>query len=267
MSVLLLLALAASPTYSEAGSPPQTPPRVSATVSANIPKQELEKESQVKSVLGLGTTDYKSGMYEKAVGELQQAVDLSSTLNAADQENARFLYATEALEYLANSYVKLKRYRDAEASCQHWITFAEQAKPYESSTATAFVVLASVHGNQGEWDKAAHDLAQGTALLDRCIDHFKKSDEYDSQDIVANNDRNSKGKLLLYVGNLNANRGETKQAFSAYEEAFTICEEFKASSAVLLQITNNALQVARSAGQSDQIALWQSRNKGLQGKN
>jgi tetratricopeptide (TPR) repeat protein len=264
MSVWLLLALAASPTHSEAGFPGQAPPRVSPSVSANIPKQELEKESQVKSLLGLGTTDYKGGMYEKAVGELQQALDLSSTLNGADQENARFLYTTEALEYLGNSYLELKRYQDAETTYQRWITFAEQAEPFESSTATAFVLLASVHGNRSEWDKAMQDLAQGIALLDRCIDHFKKSDEYDSQDVVANDVRRQKAKLLAYLGNLYANRGETGQALSSYQAALEICQKFRASKAVRAQVVGNALQVAMATGQSDQAALWQSRQKALE---
>jgi tetratricopeptide (TPR) repeat protein len=245
----------------------KTPPKPSVTTSAGIPREELKKEAELKKVMDAGQEAYRQGKYDEAISRFQEALELARHLSGKDEEQVRLFTSDEALAKTGLSYLQLHQYERAEATFTTLLDLRKQNLPFDSSVSGALVDLAQVDVMEGNLSRAEAHLAEAVAYTKECVNHFKHSDAYDAQDIVANGDRRLLAQLHTYLGNVYANQGKFDQALAAYEEAFLIGDRFKADPKSQLQIVNSALSIAQLAKREDKCEVWRGRYKGLQEKN
>lgn len=229
LSINILAALLAFQCTIAASRSATEPAGAQAGASAHIPKQELQREAQLKKLSDSAEEAYQRGNYEQALNEFQQVIAFCKQLTADDEKDVRFSSMDKALDGMAGSYTKLGRYKEAEAAYLQLVALRKEAAPYDSSTAGAYAELAALHGLERDWAKAQDYMSQAVSYVDECISHFKKSDDYDPQDRIANGDRSLKATLLMYLGNVYGNQGNFQEALSRYDEAYQTAEKFRAS--------------------------------------
>jgi tetratricopeptide (TPR) repeat protein len=236
------------------------------TVSAGIPKEQLNREAALKRVMDDGRQAYREGRYDQAISRFQEALDLTKNLEPKGEGRIRLWTTNDALAQIGNAYLQLHQFEKAEANFTTLLEFRKQNLQYDSSVSGAFESLAAVAAMQNNFPSAEDHLKQGIAYIDECINRFKRSDTYDSQDIVANDDRKFKARLQMELANVCSNEGKFDEAFSAFEEAFQIGEKFKAEPKFQIQIVTSAINVAGLAKRADKLKVWQDREKALQVK-
>jgi tetratricopeptide (TPR) repeat protein len=240
--------------------------RTRSTVSAGIPKEQLDKEAELKKVMDDGRETYREKKYDQAMARFQKALELTKNLDPKSEEYARLWTTNDALAQIGNCYLQLHQFDKAEVDFTTLLEFRKQNLPYDSSVGGAFENLAVVDAMQNHFTSAEDHLKQGITYMDDCINHFKRSDTYDPQDIITNNDQKLKARLQMELANVYANERKFDEALSTYEEAFQIGDKFKAEPKSQIQIVSNAIGVAELANRGDQLKRWQDRNEALQGK-
>jgi tetratricopeptide (TPR) repeat protein len=240
--------------------------KTGSTVSAGIPKAELDREAELKRVMDEGREAYRERKYDQALSRFQEALELTKHLDSKNGGNVLLFTTSDALAQIGYCNIQLHQLEKAETNFTTLLEFRKQNLRYDSSVGGAFENLAVVEAMQNNLSGAEDRLKQAIAYMDECINHFKRSDAYDPQDIVANDDRKFKARLQMELANVYANRGKFDEAFSAYEEAFQIGDKFKAEPTSQIQIVNSAMSVAELAKRADKLKVWQDRNEALQAK-
>ena len=138
---------------------------------------------------------------------------------------------------------------------------------FDSSVALALVDLAQVAIVENDFSNAEAHLAEAVAYTEGCVNHFKHSDTYDAQDIVANGDRKLLAQLHTYLGNVYASQSKYDQALASFEEAFQIGHKFKVDPNFQLQVASGAMKIAELAKREDKGEVWRTRYRALQEKN
>jgi tetratricopeptide (TPR) repeat protein len=260
--LLLLLEGLAQPNMTRAMQDGQS--KTGTSVSAGIPKEELAREAELKKVMDGGREAYGTGKYNQAISSFQEALELTKNLDPKNEQYARLWTTDDALAQIGNCFLQLHQLEKAEADFKTLLEFRKQDLPYDSSVAGAYEDLAVVNVMQANFSSAEDRLKQGIAYADECISHFKHSDIYDPQDIVANGDRRLKARLQMELANVYSNHGKFDEALSAYEEAFQTGDKFKVEPKSQIQVVNNAINVAQLAKQTDKLKVWQDRSAALQ---
>jgi tetratricopeptide (TPR) repeat protein len=242
------------------------PPKTSTTVHARVPKEQLQREAELKKLMDAGLEAFGKGKYQEAILRFQEALEFTKRLDAKDEEYARLWTTNDALAKMGHSYLQLREYSRAATTYATLLEFRKRSTPFDSSVAAAYENLAVVYAMQGDWAGAQSNLRLGIAYLEDCINHFKTSDGYDPQDIVANGDRKHKARLLMELATVCANQGKFDDAFSSFEEAFQTGDRFKVEAKSLLEVTRGAVRVAELARRDDKLKIWTDREKALQAK-
>jgi len=245
----------------------KTTPTGSSTTSAGISKEELKKEAEVKKALDAARDAYRYGKYDEALTGFQQALELAKHLDGADEEQVQLFASDEALAKTGLCYLQLHQYVNAEKTFTTLLELRKQKMPFDSSAAGALMDLAQVDVMENDFSRAEAHLAEAVAYTEGCVNHFKQSDTYDAQDIVANGDRRLLARLHTYLGNIYASQRKFDQALASYEEAFQIGEKFKADPKSQLQVVSGAMKIAELANREDKGEVWRTRYKALQEKN
>lgn len=240
--------------------------KASSSASASIPKGELDIEAELKRVMQDGHNAYRAGKYDGALSRFQEALKLTKTLDPKIAGNVLIFTTDDALAQMGNCQLQLHQLEDAQSNFRALLEWRKQNLRYDSSVAVAFENLAVVDTMQNDFAKAGDHLKQGITYVDECISHFKSSDAYSPQDIVANDDRRLKSRLKLELANVYANQGKYDDALSACEEAFQIGDKFRSAPKAQLQIVSTAITVAKLANRADKVEMWEQRNKSLQEK-
>jgi tetratricopeptide (TPR) repeat protein len=240
--------------------------KASSSVSAGISKEELAREKELKKVMDGGREASRAGKYDQAISIFQEALELTKNLDVKSAEDVRLWTTDDALAQVGNCHLQLHQLEKAEADFKTLLEFRKQNLPYDSSVAGAYESLAVVNVMQTNFASAEDRLKQGITYVDECISHFKHSDSYDSQDIVANGDRRLKARLQMELANVYSNDGKFDEALSAYEEAFQIGAKFKAEPNSQIQVVTNAINAATLSKQTDKLKVWQDRSAALQVK-
>jgi tetratricopeptide (TPR) repeat protein len=213
-----------------------------------------------------GHDAYREAKYDQALSRFQEALKLTKSLDPKIAGNVLVFTTDDALAQIGNCYLQLHQLESAQSSFTALMEWRKQNLQYDSSVAVAFENLAVVDTMKNDFAKAGNHLKQGIAYIDDCINHFKSSDTYSPQDIVANDDRRLKSRLNLELANVYANLGKYDDALTAYEEAFQIANKFRAPPKAQTQIVSTAITVARLANRTDKLEMWEERNKTLEGK-
>jgi tetratricopeptide (TPR) repeat protein len=240
-----------------------TTPKTTATVTAGVPKEELDKEARFKDLIGEGIRLYDEGKYEEARPHFRSAAEFTEQLHDKD---AKYHSLDDALRYLGQSFIMLKQYQDAEAIYSRRLAAQKEYLQFDSATAGSLQVLGELEALQNHWNHAEDYYKQSAAYLDECIQHFKHSDSYDPQDIVANNDRTQKSGLLMYLAAAYAREGKRQDAVATNEQAYSLGEKFHAQPALLLQIVQNSIAILRGTAQADELNTWLQREGHLKAK-
>ena len=262
--LLLLIGGLAQPTVTPAIQGGQQ--KTGVTVSAGIPKEQLDREAELKRVMDEGREAHREKKYDLAISRFQEALELTKNLDRKNQEDARLWTTDDALTQISNCYLQLHQLEKAETSFTALLEFRKQNLTYDSSIAVALEDLAVVDVMQNNLSRGEDHLKQGIVYIGECINHFQRSDTYDPQDIVANDDRKLKARLHMELANLYAHQGKFDEALSAYEEAYQIGDKFKAEPKSQSAVVSNAISVAELANRPDKLKVWQGRNAALQVK-
>ena len=210
--------------------PRTTSPTTTVTVTADVPKDELEKERRVDEALKKGRDAYAAQRYQEALPYFLSAVQLAERL----REN-KSRYLEQGLKYVGDCYRELHRYQEAETA---YIRRSEVQKDWpgtlDGSYAANFLYLAVVQMLQQNWEKAEEYCSKSIATYEQAIQHFKRSDEYDESDIVANDDRREESEVLYYLAIIYANEGKDEKALATREKGYTLGEKFHATPESLL---------------------------------
>ena len=242
------------------------PPKSSVNVSAHIPKEQLERETELKKLMDAGQEAFHQGKYEQAISLYQQALDFTKRLDPKEEGQILVMTTSHALADLGNSYLGLHQYSKAKTTFASLLEFGQKNLPFDSSVAGAFEDLAVVDGAQGNWPAAEDYLRRGIAYVEECVNHFKRSDTYNPQDIVANGDRRLEMRMLTEIGNVYANQSDFDAALSAYEVAFQIGDRFKADPESQRRVIDSAVRIAQLSRRNDQLNSWVNRSKALLAK-
>jgi tetratricopeptide (TPR) repeat protein len=232
-------------------------------VSAGISKEQLNREAELKRVMDGARQAYREGKYDQAISGFQKALELTKNLDPKNEGYPRLWTTNDALAGIGNCYLQTHELEKAETDFTALLEFRKQNLSYDSSVGGAFENLAVVDAMQNKLASAEDRLKQAIDYVDECINHFKSSDAYAPQDIVANDDRKFKARLQMELANVYANQGKFDEAFSTYEVAFQTGDKFKAEPKSQLQIVNSAITAAGLAKRADILKVWQERNEAL----
>ncbi|HET9178701.1 MAG TPA: hypothetical protein VFQ24_10140 [Terriglobia bacterium] len=260
LSTVLVFSMVRGGRAPNSASPPQG---TSATVHAGISKEELEKETRVDEFLEGASQELRRKDYPKAIKQAESALDFVSQVQDAYRRNRA---TDDALDYLGKSYIYLREFQQAEEVYHRRLALERKYETFESSIAGNLQMLGMIEGAQGRWGPAISFYLQSSRYLDECIQHYKKSDDYDPQDIVANNQRRQKSELLLYLGAAYSQEGKIVEALRSCDEAYLLGEKFHAQPASLMRIAEAAIGLLKGSGQSNGLDMWQAREKSLRSR-
>lgn len=230
-------------------------------VGAKPTKEEIEEynaEGPIETALDKASKTYARGDIENALIQYQSVVRMAEPLK---YQETRGKYLSTAYGRIGDCYFKFKRYQEAERIYQQrfeylriWpgILDSEYAQNYES--------IALVKIVQEQWHEAEGPLQQAISLLNQQIDHFKKSDDYDEQDVVANDVRGSQDTALNLLAVVCYHEGRYPDALTLLERAYLQGEKFHAPQATLKLIVDNGLEAAKAAGNLVAGAIWLKRS-------
>lgn len=231
-----------------------------ATVSAGISKQELEDEARVKARIKEGIQALKTSKYDNAGAEFVSAIHLA---NQVGDEKVKNALRDEALGFLGQACIMMREYGRAESTYLERLALEQKYLQFDSSVAGTMQVLGQLNAAQSRWDKAEDYYQRSSAYLEGCIDHYKHSDSFEANDIVANNDRRQKSVLLNYLAVAEANGGKTELAANTFEQAYVLGQRFRTPPTSLLPIVENAIAMLRATGPNKTLNAWLEREQKL----
>jgi tetratricopeptide (TPR) repeat protein len=229
-------------------------------VGAGLTKEEIEEskvESPIETALQDARMAYQQQAYDVALDKYKSVVQLSQPLKS---EASRNKYLGFAYGGVGRCYLALHRYAEAEEIYQrrfHYLKVwpgvmdSEYALNYES--------LGLARMGQQDWKRAEDPLRQAISTFDRQIAHFKKSDEYSGQDIVANADRADQDMALSLLAVVLYRERRYADALALLGRAYDQGYSFHAPAKYMVQIVNTALVVATAASDTTARNTWLKR--------
>ena len=231
-----------------------------ATAHAGISKEELRREARFNEILKGARQALRKKDFVKAIRLAQSAIDFAPQIQDQYQRNRA---TDDALDCLGKSYIGLREFKEAESVYQQRLGVERKYEKFDSSIAGNLQMLGMIEGVQGRWASAESFYLQSSKYLDDCIQHFKKSDDYDPQDIVANNIRLQKSELLFYLAVAYSHEGKFDDALKSCDEAYHLGKKFHAPPPSLGRIVEGAIGLIESSGQLSKLDAWRAREKAL----
>src|SRR5437867_8995442 len=102
------------------------PPKSSGTVSAHIPKEQLEREAELKKLMDTGQEAFHQGKYEQAISLYQRALDFTKRLDQKEEGQILVMTTSNALADLGNSYLQLHRFGEAKTTFTSLLEFRQK---------------------------------------------------------------------------------------------------------------------------------------------
>jgi tetratricopeptide (TPR) repeat protein len=232
----------------------------SGTVQAGISKEELKIEGHFDEILESARHALSEKDFAKVIVQAESALDLARQIRDPYQ---KYKAMDNALDCLGSSYIGMHKFQQAEAVYKRRLEVKRKYEEFESSIAGNLQMLGMLEAAQVHWEAAESFYSQSNKYLDDCIQHFKKSDDYDPQDIVANDDRRQKSQLLFYLAVAYSHEGKFGEALRSCDEAYLLGEKFHAKPASLIRIVEGAIGLINSSGQSSTLDTWRGREKAL----
>ncbi len=230
------------------------------TVHAGISKEELKIEGHFDEILESARRALAEKDFAKAIVEAESALDFARQIRDQYQ---KYKAMDNALDCLGNSYIGMQNLQQAEAVYKRRLEVKRDYEEFESSIAGNLQILGMLEAAQGHWESAESFYSQSNKYLDDCIQHFKKSDDYKPQDIVANDDRRQKSQLLLYIAFVYSHEGKYGEALKSCDDAYLLGEKFHAKPAFLIRVVEAAISLINISGQSSTLDTWRTREKAL----
>lgn len=260
----ILLALFAFPKAHQVSKTPSSSSTsrrdTSGAVHAGISKEELKKEARMDELLEDAKQALVEKDYPKAINRAESALDFAPQIQDGYRRHQAM---DDALDYLGKSYIYVRKFQQAERTYQRRLAVERTYETFESSIAGNLQMLGMIEGAQGRWESAVSFYLKSSRYLDDCIRHYKKSDDYDPQDIVANDQRRQKSELLFYLAAAYSHEGKMGEALESCDEAYLLGKKFHAKPASLIQIVEAAISLLKGSGQSSALDMWRAREKTL----
>jgi tetratricopeptide (TPR) repeat protein len=240
-------------------SPPHA--QTAVTVSAGIPKEELEKEEEIQGILQKGRDAFARKDYKGAIASFQEAVERSTQLA---EKRRKGEFQQDALEYVARCQRELGELDAAELTLlRRSDVLIEWGGPSESAVGHNFLSLASLQLQLRKWQNAENYARRAIAAYDRGITQFRKPGTRDEDDFLTANITRSKVSGLYVLGITLAAQGRFAEALRIWGEGYELGERFEAKPGILFQIANDASWLLGQLNQDEGRATWQERVRKL----
>jgi tetratricopeptide (TPR) repeat protein len=233
-------------------STPKAKAHDSVTVSAGIPKEQLENENRYNAAFAAAAEAKKSQAYGDAFQRFQIAEELTDRLT-----ETRYVSLQETLEQEADCLLFLKRYEEAEnAYKKRTEALRIWTDEYDGAYAHNFINLAIVRGLQGDWSSADAYSQQAMKAYDKVIEHFSAQGNPGE---IATAERRAKATDMYWVGLIYFRENKLDESLATLDLAFTSASELHASSKNLTAIASAGRDIALQLGHQGEKAKWQNR--------
>jgi tetratricopeptide (TPR) repeat protein len=230
-------------------------------VGAGLTKEEMEEfkaEEPIQTALQDARKAYQQQDYDVALNKYRSIVEMAEPLKSEESRNK---YLSIGYGGIGDCYLAFQRFAEAEGIYQKRFDYLKVwPGVMDSDYALNYESIGLVRMSQQEWKKAEEPLQQAISTFDQQIAHFKKSDEYTDQDIIANDDRTSQDMALSLLAVVFYREQRYADALMLLERAYNQAYEFHAPAKYMKQIVDTALGVATAAGDTKARDIWLKRS-------
>lgn len=245
--------------------------RDSVTVSAGIPKEELQRETQYNTVFRQAVDLKRNGQYENALAKFEEAERIAASfahiqgglVKAIEKQNSKQAdfpiidfrngALQGVLEQEADTLALLRRFNESEkVSLRRVDVLRVWTNEYDGAFAHNYMELAAVRMLQKDWKGADNYCQQAIKAYDKVIEHFAGSE-------IQAAERRAKALDMYYVALVYFREGKTTESLDTFESAFNTATELHATTQPLKQMATSARDVALVSGHPIEAVKWELR--------
>ena len=258
IALLILFPSYAAQTTSSSTQDTQSPtkrPHVdqSIVVGAHLTPEETE-EGRINDIYQPIYRFQQTGDCDGIVRTAQSAVIPAAEQAKFQTVRKKFLFLS--YRSIGDCNFKAKEYAEAE---QMYIKAVDYADKDDSSYAINFESIALCRMAQQHLESAEEPLRKAVSLLADEITRLKKSDTYNTDDIVTNDVRGSQDVALLYLAVLCFREERSSEALSLLDQAYDQAIKFQARAQIIKRIVETGQAIATAVGDDGAKATWTKR--------
>jgi tetratricopeptide (TPR) repeat protein len=225
----------------------------SVVVGAHLTPEEVE-EGNINDIYQPIYHFQQTGDCEGIVRTAQSAVIPAAEQAKFETVRKKFLFLS--YRSIGDCIFKAKEYAEAE---QTYIKAVDYADKDDSSYAINFESIALCRMAQQHLESAEEPLRKAVSLLADEITRLKKSDTYNTDDIVTNDVRGSQDVALLYLAVLCFREERSSEALSLLDQAYDQAIKFQARAQIIKRIVETGQAIATAVGDDGAKATWTKR--------
>ena len=120
--------------------------------------------------------------------------------------------------------------------------------------------IATIQMRREDWKSAEENLRLAVSEFDKSIAHFKKSDDYSENDIVANDERRSECITISLLAVVYFRERRFPESLELLDRAYNQAVKFQAPKNDVSQIVDLGIRFSRDAGDILASAVWLKRS-------